>query len=69
MIGAASGAEVATAGASGEAEEATGEGTAQERWTPGEMHSNTKGPFGNRQREMLPDQAHNSILLSLTWSE
>lgn len=40
LSGAASGAEVVTAGASEGAEEATGEDTAQERWTPGQIHSN-----------------------------
>lgn len=36
----ASGAEVATAGASEGAEEATGEDTDLERWTQGQIHSN-----------------------------
>lgn len=36
---AASGAEVATAGASEAAEEETGEDTAPERWTQGQIHS------------------------------
>lgn len=41
LSGAASGAEVATAGASEAGEEATGEDTAQGRWTQGEIHSHT----------------------------
>lgn len=67
LSGAASGAEVATAGASGEAEEVTGEDTAQERWTPGEIHSDKKGPFINGQHEMLHHQARPAE--SHMWSE
>lgn len=42
LSGASSGAEAATAGASEAAEEATGEDTASERWTRGQIRSNSQ---------------------------